>query len=156
MRTLLCLPLHARQWKVRRGADDVAEPMFNGYLFAEVQPGQNWGPMVSKCPAVLRVLTSSEGSALVVPPDVIERVLGLLGGDVDGIHDDRPKIIAGPKPLVLRAGTAVKLLPGTLLGVEAELEAITHKDSDARVQVLLDIMGGKRLLTLPRDRVVPA
>lgn len=143
-----------RQWKVRRGADDVAEPMFNGYLFAAVEAGQVWGPIVRKCPAVLRVLTSSEGSALVVPPRVIERVLGLLGDDHDGIHDARPKV--SPMGKLLAPGTPVRVLPGTLVGVDAELEAVTAKDAKARVQVLLKIMGAERLVTLPRDRVVEA
>lgn len=143
-----------RQWKVRRGADDVAEPMFNGYLFGGVQPGQNWGPMVRKCPAVLRVLTSSEGSALVVPPPLIELVLARLGGDVDGIHDDRPKVSAPVAGEGIKAGTLVRVRPNTLAGVDAELEAIAAKDSKARVQVLLKIMGAERLVTIPRDRVV--
>lgn len=142
-----------RQWKVRRGADDVAEPMFNGYLFAAVESGQIWGPIVRKCPAVLRVLTSSEGSALVVPPRVIERVLGLLGDDHDGIHDARPKV--SPMGKLLAPGTPVRVLPGTLAGVDAELDAVTHKDAKTRVQVLLNIMGAERLVTLPRERVVP-
>ncbi len=140
-----------RQWKVRRGADDVAEPMFNGYLFAQVPAGQSWAPIVRKCPAVLRVLTDSQGAALVVPPRAIETILAKLDGNLDGIHDNRPKITVAQG---LRAGTSVKVLPGTLVGIDAELDAVTAKDSDTRVQVLLKIMGGERLVTLPRDRVV--
>lgn len=145
-----------RRLRPRTGrGDDIVEPLFPGYLFAEVKSGQSWGA-IRGVPNVLKskpLLTNAVGEALVVPAGGVQFWLDKVNGDMDGIWDDRPKVVP---TLPMRPGIKVHILPGTLAGVEAEMEAVVKLDWKERVKVLLQIMGGERVMTLPKNRVVLA
>ncbi len=135
-----------RLWERRPRRDDVARPLFGGYMFARLDAGQSWGPIL-RVRNVLGVLSGGDGAPIPVPDGTVEKLIERAGGAIDGIINTLPD------------ATHARMMPGTRLAVLSgpftELEAVLTKDAGARVQVLLQILGGDRIVQLPRDAVAP-
>lgn len=132
-----------RIWERRPRRDDVARPLFGGYMFARLDPGQSWGPIL-RVRNVLGVLSGADGAPIPVPEGTVERLIEKAGA-IDGVINTLPDAM----PARMAPGTKLAVLSGPF----AELDAVLAQDAGARVQVLLRIMGGDRIVQMPRENV---
>lgn len=132
-----------RIWERLPRRDDVARPLFPGYMFARLDAGLSWGPIL-RVRNVLGVLSAADGVPVAVPEGTVEKLIERAGA-IDGIINTLPDAM----PARMNPGTKLAVLSGPF----AELEAVLGQDKGARVDVLLRIMGGDRLVQMPRENV---
>ena len=127
------LPLLRREARARRPAG--AEPLFPRYLFLRADPARDELARVRSTRGVSGLVRFGAEPARVPAP-----VLDALAArsDVDGC------VRLDPPPLV--AGAPVRIVDGPLAGVEAIFRAQAAED---RVLLLVRLIGGERLATLP-------
>ena len=130
----------------RRG--DVLKPYFPGYLLFGVEDGDTWTRWHGG--AVISVLGNRyTGRAIEIPPTTMDAWRDRCGPL--GIHDPKPR---GQPVRKLDPNTPVVVMRDD--GPFAGLPALVRLDDGDRVQVLMDILGGERVVELPKTRVVAA
>lgn len=135
-----------RRRKTRRHArkfDIVLAPFFPGYLFVKLDTGRDRWRSINGTRGVARLVMAGDGPAP-APIGIVETLKS--GCDQSGVlqlHDSDG----------LQAGRPVCILSGAFAGLVGELDRL---DESGRVRVLLDIMGGRTPVMLPRESVVRA
>jgi transcription elongation factor/antiterminator RfaH len=135
------LPLIEKSRRHARRVETVLRPFFQGYLFVQLNLTQDCWSFINGTFGVLRLVMQGKRPAS-APRGIIEELMDICGDNsaVDWRVDLKP-------------GQSVKVLMGPFAELIGEIEAM----SDAgRVRVLLDIMGGRTPVSLPRNYVVPA
>lgn len=145
-----------------RRKEQVVRPLFPTYFFASFERDGDWGPIL-RCHGVFTVLginkrpgkpkdflarpiegeRLSETKPIAVPIGVVEalRAVAMANGGHFEIEKPIPKL---PR---LKPGTKVRVTDGLLQG----LSGLVDRDHKERVRVLLDILGGKTPIVLPRE-----
>ncbi len=124
-----------------RKIETVRRPFFPGYLFVQFDPTRDRWRSIDGTFGVVRILKRNEQPAP-VPRGIVEALrencneAGLLGVQVD-----------------LTPGQSVRVVRGPFLDFVGELDQLNDA---GRVRVLLDIMGGRTPVFLPRNYLVPA
>jgi transcription antitermination factor NusG len=133
-----------RYWKNRRHArkvETVSAPLFPRYIFVVVDRTRDHWRSINGTLGVDRLLMYG-GEPQAVPPGVVESLL--VAADAQGnIRFD----------FNLREGQTVKVMAGPFAQLIGQLERL---DDSGRVRVLLEILGGKVRVALPRELVAPA
>jgi transcription elongation factor/antiterminator RfaH len=130
--------------KVRRHArkiEKVRRPFFPGYLFVGLDIERERWRNINSTVGVIRIILQNERPAP-VPVGIVEALMAASDGD------DVLQI-----RMVLNVGQKVRVIGGPLADFIGELDQLTDSD---RVRVLLDVMGGRTRVVLPRDYLVPA
>ena len=130
--------------KTRRHArkiEKVRRPFFPGYLFIQLDIARTRWRSINSTFGVNRIVMCNEHPAP-APVGVVEALMSAC--DDDGILWWRAELALGQK---------VRVVSGPFAELVGELDQLTDAD---RVQVLLDIMGGRTRVVLPRDHLVPA
>jgi transcriptional antiterminator RfaH len=126
---------HARKLKT------VRTPAFPGYLFVALDLDLHRWRSVNGTFGVVHMIMADE-SPLPVPRGVVETLIDYV--DETGLcRFDRG----------LKEGQQIRVVSGPL---SAALGELVRLDGEGRVRVLLHIMGGKILATLPRSSLVAA
>lgn len=126
--------------------DDVIRPLYPGYLFARVPTRASWGAIVRDVPNVFRLLSDDRGQPIPVPDALVQRHIDRAGGAMDGLIDETPESVAR-----YRAKQPLGVVSGPFEG----WGGVCHLDDGERVKMFLEMLGGPRLVTLPRDAVAP-
>ena len=132
-----------QQEKTRRHArkiEKVRRPFFPSYLFIQLDIGRERWRCVNSTFGVIRIVSQNERPAP-APRGVVEELMAAC--DEDGILRWKTAFSLGQK---------VRVVSGPLTELVGELDQLTDAD---RVRVLLDIMGGRTRVVLPRDYLVP-
>jgi transcription antitermination factor NusG len=133
-----------RYWKNRRHArrvETVSAPLFPRYMFTVLDRTRDRWRSINGTFGVDRLLMCA-GEPQAVPQGLVEGLI--LATDSEGnVHFD----------FHLKEGQTVKVMAGPLANLVGQLESIDDKD---RVRVLLEIMGGKVRVALPRVLVAPS
>jgi transcription antitermination factor NusG len=129
----------------RENQDDVIRPLFRGYMFA--LPPANLGPaLIREIPNIIGVVGVRERGR----PDPCDDLVGHLlarAGSLDGVIDET----ADTRPFTrFREGDRVTVATGALAGLSG---LMSSDRGEARVRVLLDVLGGRREVVLPREQV---
>lgn len=122
---------------------DAAEPLFPRYLFIQLDPLRRSAAPVRSTRGVAGLVCFG-GQPAVVPDEVIEALLQ-REDPASGLHQDS-------RPL-FRAGEPVRLVEGPLAGLEG---VFTQEDGEARVIVLLELLGKTNTIKVSRDWVASA
>lgn len=131
-----CLLPRCRTTARRRGRlVPATAPLFPGYLFLRVRPGQQWRPINSTY-GVVRLVMRREA----VPQPVPAAIMGDLLARIDGAG-----VIAPPDDL--RPGEEVRITAGPMAGITAR---VARLEASGRVGVLLEMMGQAVRAELPR------
>jgi len=151
----VCLPRIARQVKMPRGkVAEIIEPLFPGYVLAAWGEGYDWSK-VRRLPGVehvchvvgdtMRPATINQMIVETLQRNMDERgVLRCLDGE--WMLEPRPVLPPIPFPAQLKAGQVV-----TVEGFN--LPALVEWHAGARVGVLMDMLGGRRSVTVKRVQV---
>lgn len=135
-----------RRRKTRRHArkfDIVLAPFFPGYLFVKLDLGRDRWRSINGTRGVAHLVMRGEGPAP-APVGIIETLREAC---------DDAGILQLPDIDNLEAGQTVRILSGAFADLVGELDRL---DESGRVRVLLDIMGGKVPILLPREDVARA
>lgn len=132
-----------RNARRRRGKwCSVIEPLFPGYLFAELDiDAQNVAPIRSTRGVI--GLVRFGGELCTVPTHVVETLIRSQE------HRDTPIEPAE----VFKRGDEVTIVDGPFAGVNAIFQAATAEE---RVLLLLDLLGRSNQLVVPPHQIVPA
>jgi hypothetical protein len=160
----VCLPRILKAIKMPRGkVAEILEPLFPGYVLAAWEPGYERGK-VWRTAGVERVV-GRVGDAF-TPADLNAEVVNLLRANMDerGVltcldgewmlppRYDMPPLPPVPPDAPIRFPS--QLLPGQTVTVDGHnLPALVEWHAGARVGVLLDMLGGKRAVTVKRVQV---
>jgi transcriptional antiterminator RfaH len=109
----------------RRG-QDLAAPLFPGYLFARVDPESDELLRIRSAPGIAYVLPRALAPAL-IPPDVIDAIRRRLGDSTDAVVHAR-----------FKPGERVTIVDGPFKWVEAVVDG--HLSAVGRVRILLDFV----------------
>jgi transcription antitermination factor NusG len=123
-----------------RKIEKIRQPFFPGYLFIKLDIARERWRCVNSTFGVIRIVMQNEHPTP-APPGVIETMMTAC--DSEGILRWRAELSLGQK---------VRVIDGPLMELVGELDQMTDTD---RVRVLLDIMGGKTRVVLPRDYLAP-
>jgi transcription antitermination factor NusG len=134
------LPYREKTRRHARKIEKVRRPFFPGYLFIQLDIGRERWRCVNSTFGVIRIVSQNEQPAP-APRGVIEALMAACGED--GILRWKAEFSLGQK---------VRVVDGPLTELVGELDQLTDAD---RVRVLLDIMGGRIGVVLPRDYLVP-
>jgi transcription antitermination factor NusG len=135
------LPAEWRTIRHARRFQTVKAALFSRYLFVELDLDRDRWRSVNGTFGVANMIMEGDRPKA-VPPGIVEALLALRGqGEVVSFASE------------LRCGQAVRLVSGPFAGAIGMLERLT---SAARVQVLLNLMGGAIMLSLDRKAVAPA
>lgn len=127
--------------------DDVLRPFFPGYMFARpLERHARWDSLRGAVPNVIGIVGVREHGQPVHPPrGFVEMLIDRAGGAIDGVipapEDERAD--------KLRPGAKLRLRHGAWDGVEAVLEV----DRGVRVDVLLTLLGVRRVVSVDRASV---
>lgn len=129
-------------------------PLYPTYLFVrfDVEDRGRWVPIVSTRGVFTIIgLQHADLTPLPVPEGVVEWLRGWVR-QVDEVFERGPE-----KPRKLPRGTAVQIEHGAYSAYQRQygVDALVDWDNGKRVKVLLDILGKKRPIHLPRDSVTP-
>jgi transcription antitermination factor NusG len=124
-----------------RKIEKVRRPFFPGYLFVSLDIERERWRSINSTVGVIRIILQNERPAP-APVGVVEALMA--ASDSDDVLQIR---------MDLNVGQKVRVIDGPLADLIGELDQLTDPD---RVRVLLDIMGGRTRVTLPRDYLVPA
>lgn len=135
------LPCREAVRRHARKIETVRRPFFPGYLFVHLDLTRDRWRCINSTFGVVRIVTQHEKPAA-APRGVIEALRDAC--DADGLLQIQMKFTLGQ---------TVRVLQGPFADFVGEIDRL----SDAgRVRVLLDIMGGRTPVFLPRHCVVPA
>lgn len=135
------LPRREKLIRHARKSGKVRRPFFPGYLFVNLDVGHQRWRSINSTVGVIRLVMQNEKPAA-APIGVIEALKIACGaGDILHINPD------------LSIGQKVRVVDGPFADFVGELDQLTDSD---RVRVLLDIMGGRTRVVLPRDHLAPA
>lgn len=126
--------------------DDVIRSLYPGYMFARVPKGVSWGTIAREVAGVIRLLSDERGLPLPVPHALVQRHMDRAGGAIDGLIDETPESIAR-----FRAKQRLAVVSGPFEG----WDGVCHMDEGDRIRMFLTMLGGDRLVTLPRNAVAP-
>ena len=127
---------HARKSRTVKSA------FFPGYLFVALDLERDRWRSVNGTLGVSRLVTGGDGAPIAAPPGIVEGLLRYL--DETGVcRFDRD----------LAPGQAVRVIAGPLVET---LGVLVRLDPRGRVQVLLEILGGRFHVTLPRSALAAA
>jgi transcription antitermination factor NusG len=133
-----------RYWKNRRHArkvETLSAPLFPRYIFVVVSQTRDRWRSINGTLGVDRLLMSG-GEPQPVPHGVVENLIA--AADATGnIHFD----------FHLQEGQAVKITAGPFAELVGQLERL---DDNGRVRILLEILGGRVRVALPRNFLAPA
>ena len=135
-----------RQQKTRRHArkfDVVLAPFFPGYLFVKLDLNRDRWRSVNGTRGVARLVMQGEMPAP-APVGIVEGLMEVC--DDTGLVQVRDRD-------GLEVGQAVRILSGAFVDFIGELDRL---DEVGRVRVLLEIMGGRVPIVLPREHIVCA
>jgi transcriptional antiterminator RfaH len=135
------LPCRRTTTRHARKLETILAPFFPGYLFVSLDLGRDRWRSVNGTFGVARLVMHGEVPAP-VPKGIIEAFLDAC--------DDGEVLHLSP---TLRVGQSVRILEGPFTEFIGELDRL---DDAGRVRVLMDIMGGRVTVILPRESVVPA
>jgi transcriptional antiterminator RfaH len=132
-----------RYWKNRRHArrlETISAPLFPRYLFVSLDRTQDRWRSINGTLGVDRLLMQG-GEPQPVPHGVVENLMSYadLQGNIQ-FHFN------------LKQGQSVVVTAGPFADLVGQLERL---DDNGRVRVLLEIMGGKVQVSLPRTQVAP-
>ena len=134
------LPHREKTRRHARKIEKVRRPFFPGYLFIKLDVARERWRCVNSTFGVIRIVMQNEQPAP-APPGVIEALMTACDGN--GILRWKGELAVGQK---------VRVIDGPLMELVGELDQLTDDD---RVRVLLNIMGGKTRVVLPRDYLAP-
>jgi transcriptional antiterminator RfaH len=134
------LPRYLKNRRHARRVDTVSAPLFPRYLFVIVDRGRDRWRSINGTLGIERLLMQG-GEPQAVPCGVVESIIDAV--DADGIiHFDQH----------LKEGQAIRVMAGPFADLVGQLERL---DDNGRVRVLLEILGGKVRVELPRELVAP-
>ncbi len=135
------LPCRERARRHARRIETVRRPFFPGYLFVSLDLAvARWRSINGTCGVVRLVAHGDHPSA--APSGVIEALMEAC--NEDGVLSWRPD---------LKPGQKVRILIGPFVDLIGELDRMTDA---GRVAVLLDLLGGRTPVLLPREYIAPA
>jgi transcriptional antiterminator RfaH len=124
-----------------RKREKVRRPFFPGYLFVELDIEHARWRSINSTVGVIRIVMQNDRPAP-APMGVIETIRAACGdGDILRFNPD------------LSVGQRVRVVDGPFADFVGELDQLTDSE---RVRVLLDIMGGRTRVVLPREHLMPA
>lgn len=128
--------------------DDTIAPLFPGYLFVRFDlTRRSWGP-INAIGEVVGLLGAVNGRPPVAAPTgEVERLIDWAGG-CDAVIDDTLDNVE-----TIASGTTVLIMDGVLAGKSGILRG---DRGEARVAVLMTMMGMEREIILPRRSLRPA
>ena len=133
-----------RYWKNRRHArkvETISTPLFPRYIFVVVDQTRDRWRSINGTLGVDRLLMYGR-EPQAVPLGVVENLIAAT--DAQGnVHFD----------FDLNVGQSVKVTAGPFANLVGELERL---DDNGRVRVLLEILGGRVRVALPRNYLAPA
>jgi transcription elongation factor/antiterminator RfaH len=135
------LPKREKVVRHARKIEKVRRPFFPGYLFVDLDIDHERWRSINSTVGVIRVVMQGDHPAP-APIGVIEAIKAACSSD-DILHF-RPDLSVGQK---------VRVVDGPFADFVGELDQVTDSE---RVQVLLDIMGGRTRVLLPREYLTPA
>jgi transcriptional antiterminator RfaH len=129
--------------KRRRNAwHQVSEPLFPRYLFIELTEGEDdFGPIRSTL-GVSNMLRFG-GKPAIIGNDIIE---SLRQQECDSRETPDPEIPVKP-------GDRVRVLEGPFAGLEGIFQ---NSSKDARVIILMELLGRENRVSVDRDSIIPA
>lgn len=134
------VPRYKKTRRHARKVETVAVPLFPRYLFVIADLTKDRWRAINGTYGVERLLMQG-GEPLPVPPGVVETLID--AADADGIMEFGQR---------LEAGQQIKVTEGPFAELVGQLEQL---DDNGRVDVLLEIMGRKIRVALPRALVTP-
>jgi hypothetical protein len=151
----VCLPRIAKQIKMPRGKTaEILEPLFPGYVLAAWEPGYERG-RVWRTAGVERVV-GRIGDTF-TPADLDASVVELLRANMDERGVLRcldGEWMLPPRPVLPPIPFPEQLNPGQTVTVDGHnMTALVEWHAGARVGVLLDMLGGRRAVTVKRVQV---
>lgn len=135
------LPLREKSRRHARRIETVRTPFFPGYLFVRLDLGRDFWRSVNGTLGVVRLVMQGDRPSP-VPVGIVEALIEACDGD--GLLHWMCELVPGQ---------SVRVLSGPFAELMGELE---HMTDAGRVRVLLNIMGGRTPVMLPRENVVPA
>lgn len=127
-------PTYSPMVDERAGKRIVTLPMFPGYVFAAWPDGADWGP-IKRQPGVRRVLSLQYPVPTPLPAGFVEALQ-------EAAHERR--IVLDPRPMLFAAGVELRVLGGPFLNARG---LCIWAKAD-RVRLLLDVLGGRREVTI--------
>jgi transcriptional antiterminator RfaH len=129
--------------KRRRNAwQTVSEPLFPRYLFIELTEGEDdFGPIRSTL-GVSNMLRFG-GKPAIIGNDIIET---LRQQERDNAETPEPEVPVKP-------GDRVRVLEGPFAGLEGIFQ---NNSKDARVVILMELLGRENRVSVDRDSIIPA
>ena len=124
-----------------RKIEKVRRPFFPGYLFIRLDVTRERWRSINSTLGVVRLVMQNDRPAP-APEGVVEGLQA--AADERGILRIKAE---------LKLGQKVRVINGPLMELVGELDQLSDSD---RVRVLLDMMGGRTRVFLPRDYLVPA
>jgi hypothetical protein len=151
----VCFPRIVRQIKMPRGKiAQIIEPLFPGYVLAAWEPGYERG-RVWRTAGVERVV-GRIGDTF-TPADLDASVVELLRANMDERGVLRcldGEWMLPPRPVLPPIPFPEQLNPGQAVTVDGHnMTALVEWHAGARVGVLLDMLGGRRAVTVKRVQV---
>lgn len=135
------LPKREKIVRHARKIEKVRRPFFPGYLFLNLDLDRERWRSINSTVGVVRIVMQNERPAP-APIGVIEALKAACGDD-DILHVNADFSI----------GQKVRVIGGPFADFVGELDQLTDVE---RVRVLLDIMGGRTRVVLPREYLAPA
>lgn len=135
------LPLREKTRRHARRLETVLAPYFPGYLFVQFDPTRQAWRRINGTFGVLRIVMYGEQPAA-VPKGIVETLMN--ASDESGTLFPQA---------ILNIGQTIRVLAGPFADLLGHLERITDAQ---RVRVLLDLMGARTPVELPRAHVMPA
>lgn len=137
------LPATRRLRRHARKVDVVRAPLFPGYLFVELDLDRDgWSP-----------INSTYGVRRLLVQDVRPKTLpGQFVADLQRSVDDDGTCMIEPERPGLRPGMRVRIAKGPFADCIATILNIAPRE---RVQLLLEILGGRAKMTISRFALVP-
>lgn len=130
--------------------DDVLRPLFPGYMFAGFEPGQRWNEILQVARVVGLVGMREFGRPTSVPQRIVERLISRAGA-IDLPIDETPEARSLRSRQRIDSGK-VRICDGPFEGFEGLLR---QDNGEARVRVLLEILGAEREVAISRSMVEP-
>lgn len=134
------LPQYLKSRRHARKFETVLAPLFPRYFFVILDPTRDRWRSVNGTYGVDRLLTRG-GKPEAVPRGLVEQLTNAVQPD-GGVHFSSS----------LREGQTIRVTAGPFAQLVGQLE---HLDAQGRVRVLLELMGGKVPVLVPRHAVMP-
>jgi transcription antitermination factor NusG len=142
-RFLVFLPLREKTWRHARRIEVRRVPFFLGYLFVALDLDRDQWRSVNGTCGVQRLVTAG-GDARPVPlPQGVVEAWRSETDDRDCLRHEEP----------LRVGQAVRIQSGPF---GDQLGELVEFDDAGRVRVLIELLGGRVPVTMPRGKVMAA